>query len=70
MAFTTTQLSAIEDAIGTGQLTVTFDGKTITYRTMDDLVKAYNFIYSKLEAQGVINASSRKRVSVAQFDKG
>lgn len=68
MAFTTTQLEALEAAIATGELSVTFDGKTVQYRSMDDLVKAYNFIYSKLEASGAITPA-RTRVSVATFSK-
>lgn len=68
MAFTTTQLAALETAIGTGELRVTYDGKSVEYRTMKDLIDAYNFVYSKLEAQGDISPA-RKRVTVAQFSK-
>lgn len=68
MAFTTAQLEALETAIATGELSVTYEGKTVQYRSMDDLVKAYNFIYAKLEAAGSITPA-RTRVSVATFSK-
>lgn len=58
MAFTTTQLSALESAIGTGELTVKYDGKEVTYRSMSDLMQAYRFVKSELEASGVITVSA------------
>lgn len=68
MAFTVAQLTALETAIGTGQLEVTYDGKTVKYRSMDDLTKAYNFVYAKLVDQGLVT-DGRTRVSVASFSK-
>lgn len=69
MAFTVDQLTALETAIATGQLRVTFDGKSVDYRSMDDLLKAYNFVYAKLEEQGLVDPSARRRVSVASFGR-
>lgn len=69
MAFTTTQLTALEAAIGSGELEVTFDGKTVKYRSTADLTAAYNFVKQKLEAQGDL-ASSRVRTSFAAHAKG
>lgn len=40
MAFTLTDLDAIDTAIASGELTVTHNGRTVTYRSMDDLLKA------------------------------
>ncbi len=54
MAFTTTQLSALEQAIGTGQLSIAYDGKTVTYRSTGDLLKAYNFVKDQLTANGAL----------------
>lgn len=68
MAFTTTQLAALETAIGQGELEVSYDGKTVKYRTVDELIKAYEFVRNKLIEDGTI-ASSRRRVSYADFSK-
>jgi hypothetical protein len=38
MAFTTTQLAAVETAIATGALRVEFDGRVIIYQKMADLL--------------------------------
>lgn len=40
MAFTQTDLDAIDAAIASGELTVSHNGRTVTYRSMDDLLKA------------------------------
>jgi hypothetical protein len=41
MAWTTTDLTAIETAIATGELRVRFsDGREVQYRGMDELMKA------------------------------
>ncbi len=69
MAFTVAQLTALEESIGSGTLEVQYDGKVVRYQSMDDLIKAYNFVYAKLESQGLISASARTRVSVATFSK-
>lgn len=69
MAFTTTQLTALEAAIASGELEVTFDGKTVKYRDTESLIGAYNFVKQKLEAQGDI-ASTRVRTSFAAHAKG
>jgi hypothetical protein len=67
MAFTTTQLQALEAAIATGQLEVTYEGITTKYRSIGELKAAYEFVKSKLEEQGTVPA--RKRVSYSAFEK-
>lgn len=45
MAFTSQDLAAIEAAIASGELTIrAADGKTVTLRTMDELLKARDVI--------------------------
>lgn len=61
MAFTSTDLDRIERAIATGELTVTVDGETVTYRSVSDLTKARDMIRGALESSGQIAA--RPRVS-------
>lgn len=68
MAFTVAQLTALEEAIGSGALEVTYEGKTVKYRSTDDLRKAYDFVYAKLVEQGLV-AETRTRVSVTSFSK-
>ncbi len=57
MAFSQTQLTALEAAIGSGELTLSYDGKTVTYRSMPDLISAYNFVKGQLVAAGSLTAS-------------
>lgn len=59
--FTTTQLEAIEAAIATGELTVEYDGKKVTYRSTAELVAARDLIKGELIAAGVITDSTPRR---------
>ena len=51
MAFTTTDLDQINAALASGELTVTVQGRTVTYRSTSDLLKAKSAIESELAAQ-------------------
>lgn len=52
MAFSQTQLDALDAAIAAGVLTVrTADGKLVTYQSMPDLLKARDLVDSDLKAQ-------------------
>jgi hypothetical protein len=70
MAFTVAQLTALEEAIGAGELEVTYDGKTVKYASAEDLMKRYNFVKNALIASGLVSVGSVKRVSYAAFTKG
>lgn len=70
MAFTLTQLAAIEAAIGTGELTVSYDGKTVTYRSMRELMNARDTIRAELQAAGTLAADTTPRTTYAVFNKG
>lgn len=50
MAFTTSDLAAIDAAIASGELTVSHNGRTVTYRSMTDLLKARQTIVTELAA--------------------
>lgn len=39
MAYTTTQLQALEDAIALGALSVKYADKTVTYRSLDEMIR-------------------------------
>ncbi|KJS36673.1 MAG: hypothetical protein VR70_13790 [Rhodospirillaceae bacterium BRH_c57] len=64
MAFTQSQLDALENAIASGQLTVTYDGKSITYRNMGELLRAHDIIKRSLSKAGT------SAVSTPVFDRG
>lgn len=67
MAYTADQLQALQDALASGELTVEFDGKRVTYRSIDDLRKAIATVQGELAADGTVPA--RTRVSYAAFSK-
>ena len=50
MAFSQTDLDAVNKAIASGALTVEYGDKRITYRSMDDLLKAKSVISEELAA--------------------
>jgi hypothetical protein len=67
MAFTQTQLDALESAIAEGVLTVrTADGKLVTYQSMSDMLKARDLIASSLAASSG-TTRSYPRHQVADF---
>jgi hypothetical protein len=59
MAFTAAQLTALEEAIASGELTVEFEGKRVTYRSMAELLQARDVVKAGLEAAGTLPASAR-----------
>lgn len=54
MEYTTAHLAAIRAAIATGELSVSIDGRTVTYHSKGDLIKAERHIESKLAAAGAV----------------
>jgi len=48
MSFTQTDLDNINAAIATGELTVSVAGRTVTYRSIDELLKARSLILAEL----------------------
>ena len=59
MAFTQTQLDAIDAAIASGELKITFDGREIVYRSIADLLKARDAIKAGLQESGALPAVTR-----------
>jgi hypothetical protein len=59
MAFSQSDLDAIDAAIASGELTVSHNGRTVTYRSMDDLFKARDRIAAAIASQ----AGSRRGVT-------
>lgn len=59
MAFTAADLSNIEAAIATGELTVEVEGRRVTYRSMDDLRQARRIIQTALQSAGAMPSATR-----------
>lgn len=63
MAFTTDDLARIDRVIAAGELTVRFaDGKSVTYRSMDELMRAKSQIAGELAAAANAGAASRRTI--------
>lgn len=63
--YTAAQLAALETAFASGTLRVSYDGKSIEYRSMADLERAIAVVRAALYP-----ASVPARSSVAIFSKG
>ena len=50
MAFSPSDLAAIDAAIASGELTVSHNGRTVTYRSLADLLKARQTILGEQAA--------------------
>jgi hypothetical protein len=57
MALTQTDLDALDSAIATGELTVEFNGRRVTYRSVPELLQARAHVAAQLAAQ--VNAGQR-----------
>jgi hypothetical protein len=66
MAFTQTQLDALEEAIASGTLEVRVGDKSVRYQSMAELIKARDLIRDQLSASAAEPAS---RASFASFVK-
>lgn len=66
MAFTQQNLDAIERAIATGTLSVEYNGKRITYRSMSDLLRARDVIKTELAKQ---QSPGAPRSSIAIYQR-
>lgn len=60
MAYTTEDVLAIEEAIKTGALQVTFADRTVRYQTLDDLVKLRKLMLAEI-AEAANPAQKRRR---------
>jgi len=58
MAFTQTQLDALEAAIATGTLIVHYGDKMVRYQTTVDMIKARDLIRDQLNASNPVTRGS------------
>lgn len=66
MSYTQAQLNALQAALASGELRVTYDGNTVEYRSVDELTKAIRIV------QAGVLGSAQPRVTHMQpaFSKG
>ena len=64
MAFTSGDLDSINSAIASGELTVSVQGRSVTYRSIHELLKAKTTIEGELAAQ---KAGGRVRTGYFSF---
>lgn len=63
MAFTATDLAAIETAIATGAMRVKFaDGREVTYQTADELLRVRSAMMSDINASSATPPQRMSRV--------
>ena len=58
MAFTVTQLEAIERAIASGTLKVRYDGKEVQYQSLTELMQARRMIREELSEMGLLPSAT------------
>ena len=61
MAYTQSHLDALQEALASGTLTVTFEGRSMTYRSVQELQRAISVV------QDSLNQQSCKRVRQYQL---
>jgi len=61
MAYTQSHLDALHEALASGTLTVTFEGRSMTYRSVQELQRAISVV------QNSLNVQSGKRVRQYQL---
>ena len=67
MPWTQTDLDAIEASIATGELTVRFADRQVTYRSIAELIEARNVIRDAVQAAA---GTATKRFHFGQTSKG
>lgn len=62
MAFTQSQLDAIENAISGGELTVEYQDKRVTYRSLKEMMQIRDMMRKDLDVNGANSSANRSRV--------
>lgn len=66
MAWTSAQLSALENAIAQGTLTVEYADKRVTYRSLDDMLKLRDLMRRELNGSEASGLSLRVKMKVSK----
>jgi hypothetical protein len=64
MAVTQTDIDALNAAIASGERVVVLSGQSVTYRSIDDLIKARNDLKQQMQ-DAELAAAGRKRIKRA-----
>lgn len=67
--FTQDHLRQLDEAIATGELTIERDGRRVTYRSMDELMRARAFVAQKLLEAIQPVAAGRPGTTLAEFHR-
>ena len=67
MTWTTEDLTALDAAIKGGHLSVSHGGRTVTYRSLDDMLRVRNLIRSEL---GLVGGDSGRTHRYGTHSKG
>ncbi|HEC04783.1 MAG TPA: hypothetical protein ENI84_01115 [Thiothrix sp.] len=72
MAWTSIDVAALEEAIASGKRAVKLNGRTIEYQSIQDMIKALNFIKKTIKDDEIANSEQgrRKVYRVRQQRKG
>lgn len=65
MAYTQTQLDALDEAIASGTLVVMYDGKRVEYRSLDELMRARRIV-----ERGLSGAAARVTGWNPSYERG
>lgn len=65
MAFTQTDLDAVNAAVASGELKIEVAGRMVMYRSIDELIKARDIISAELAATATAGTSAVRRGSYA-----
>ena len=65
-AYTETQLQALKRALATGERRVSFDGKSVEYRTVDELQAAIRAVETELARSAGKPAARQIRVTTSK----
>lgn len=63
MAFTQTDLDAVNAAVASGELKIEVAGRMVMYRSIDELIKARDLIQAELAATATAGTSAVRRGS-------
>jgi len=68
MAYTTTQLAALQAALASGELSVEYDGKKVQYRSVAELERAIAVVQGALETAGTLTQTPRRSLAAYSRD--
>lgn len=68
MAFTSNDLIALDKAIAQGTLRVEYDGRSVTYRSLDEMLKLRAVMQSEVATSAPVNGG--RNLTLSRYSKG